>query len=744
MHPTTTANESSPEPSAASTVPASTQLPGRKDKWAREPTAGTIQDSRAPERERLAVNESRRSFQDEEPLTAITGGQSAELHSRGADSTMEPTISTTQSPENELEGETEVDAEGLETMNQPASHEAENSSSSVQPTRLVLTTKVSSEGAETYPVTARATDESRSMEPSMTTATSPVFKSVTPEDGPSLELAFITTVGSHTMPSGTQPSTPETELYSGSGMGHGSPGEEQVNGTLLAPKSSSQLPSALNESTFGTDWEDIGASEEPGCSVLSNLPAAQRPRVCMQRQLVLLRLSFSELMALLFGSPLCSGTAYSLQAKTRVTAAEADPCETNPCLHGGSCLSNGSVYSCDCLPGYSGENCEIGEGLGDDICCKMGDGSQSFRKGAEPRHLSSVTRTVSGVASENWRGCDHGWRKFHGHCYRYFSHRHTWEDAEKDCREHSAHLASVHSPEEQSFINGTRVQPSTATLRLLQCNLGMEASIEFCLFSNPTVMKLDTEGCDHGWRKFHGHCYRYFSHRHTWEDAEKDCREHSAHLASVHSPEEQSFINGTRVQPSTATLRLLQCNLGMEASIEFCLFSNLTVMKLGLGHENTWIGLNDRTVEEDFQWTDNMALQYENWRENQPDNFFAGGEDCVVMIAHENSKWNDVPCNYNLPYICKKGTVLCGTPPVVENAFLIGRKRAHYDIHSVVRYQCADGFLQRHVPTTKCRSNGKWDRPKIICTKCEELASFLISAETVGHPQTHTAHFPLT
>ncbi|KAF3833026.1 hypothetical protein F7725_026691 [Dissostichus mawsoni] len=198
--------------------------------------------------------------------------------------------------------------------------------------------------------------------------------------------------------------------------------------------------------------------------------------------------------------------------------------------------------------------------------------------------------------------------------------------------------------------------------------------------------EIDEQQCEDRWTKFQGNCYRHFSDRKLWLDAEQQCRDMNAHLASIITPEEQDFVN-------------CECT-----------------MCCANGQDYQWIGLNDKTVANDFRWTDGTPLQYENWKLNQPDNYFNSGEDCVVMIWHQNGQWNDVPCNYRLPFTCKKGPVSCGTPPEVENSHMFGNKREEYPVNSIIRYQCNPGFLQRHPPVVRCKADGQWEEPQVECT----------------------------
>ncbi|XP_029541590.2 aggrecan core protein-like [Oncorhynchus nerka] len=186
------------------------------------------------------------------------------------------------------------------------------------------------------------------------------------------------------------------------------------------------------------------------------------------------------------------------------------------------------------------------------------------------------------------------------------------------------------------------------------------------------------QGCVEGWVEFMGSCYLHFAERDTWPDAEQRCQELNAHLVSITSQQEQEFVNSN-------------------------------------AQDYQWIGLDDKDVQNEFRWTDGSPLEFENWRPNQPDNYFNSWEDCVVMIWHENGQWNYVPCNYHLPFTCKSGPVMCHSPPEVANARPMGSRRDRYPVNSIVRYQCDAGFTQRHPPVVRCRPDGRWEEPQVEC-----------------------------
>ncbi|XP_064899354.1 brevican core protein isoform X2 [Columba livia] len=186
------------------------------------------------------------------------------------------------------------------------------------------------------------------------------------------------------------------------------------------------------------------------------------------------------------------------------------------------------------------------------------------------------------------------------------------------------------------------------------------------------------EKCSPGWDGFQGACYKHFSTRRSWEDAESQCRHYGGHLATILTPEEQDFINDQY-------------------------------------REYQWIGLNDRTIEGDFQWSDGSPLLYENWHPGQPDSYFLSGENCVVIVWHDGGQWSDVPCNYHLSYTCKMGLVQCGPPPAVSNARAFGKPKQRYEIGSITRYQCRPGFAPRRSPIIRCREDGTWEPPQLAC-----------------------------
>uniref|UniRef100_A0A8C2WK29 C-type lectin domain-containing protein n=1 Tax=Cyclopterus lumpus TaxID=8103 RepID=A0A8C2WK29_CYCLU len=128
--------------------------------------------------------------------------------------------------------------------------------------------------------------------------------------------------------------------------------------------------------------------------------------------------------------------------------------------------------------------------------------------------------------------------------------------------------------------------------------------------------------CDAGYLLYGDFCYQFETESvKTWHDAEAHCSREQAHLASLHSEEELSFLTG---DPTGISL---------------------------------WMGGHDSVTEGGWEWSNGSPFRYIRWSPGNPDNF--NGEDCLSILIN-NGYWNDDTCQQKRGYICKrKGEICC-------------------------------------------------------------------------------------
>uniref|UniRef100_A0A671WFJ0 C-type lectin domain-containing protein n=1 Tax=Sparus aurata TaxID=8175 RepID=A0A671WFJ0_SPAAU len=99
-----------------------------------------------------------------------------------------------------------------------------------------------------------------------------------------------------------------------------------------------------------------------------------------------------------------------------------------------------------------------------------------------------------------------------------------------------------------------------------------------------------------GQQNLNGRCYKYVATHLTWADAELYCVSQGANLVSIHSLEEQEFVNSL-------------------------------IKDFDHAQGFTWNGLSDTQKEGGWMWSDGSAVDFKFWDAGDPDDN-KGAEDC--------------------------------------------------------------------------------------------------------------------
>ncbi|XP_078123841.1 uncharacterized protein LOC144528861 [Sander vitreus] len=131
--------------------------------------------------------------------------------------------------------------------------------------------------------------------------------------------------------------------------------------------------------------------------------------------------------------------------------------------------------------------------------------------------------------------------------------------------------------------------------------------------------------CPVDWYLFNNSCYFISRTTRDWPESQSYCQSQGAHLAIIHTAEEQTFLWDL----------------------------------LPRGHWNAfWFGITDEHTEDKWKWVDGTPLVGGFWEVGEPNNHI--NEDCGYIVkTHVLERvairsWYDAPCTMYWPFICEK------------------------------------------------------------------------------------------
>jgi len=149
--------------------------------------------------------------------------------------------------------------------------------------------------------------------------------------------------------------------------------------------------------------------------------------------------------------------------------------------------------------------------------------------------------------------------------------------------------------------------------------------------SSPTTTPQKCLQCKPGYGYFRGFCYQVVQNYVTWSAAETECVREGGHLASVHSLEENIYIQQSVLALPTITVD--DCDHGRW-------------LMLGLwnpANDNNWV------------WTDGTNTSYIQWMTGSPSDYCGGGVRCNIMgYTSTGGSWGSRSVSlHNAFYVCK-------------------------------------------------------------------------------------------